>query len=78
MHSDLWGPSKTLTHWGGSYFLSIIDDYSRRIWVFILKNKSETFEKFKERHTLIENQRGTKLKGLRTDNGLEFVSEKFN
>ena len=25
VHSDLWGPSKTLTHGGGSYFLSIID-----------------------------------------------------
>ena len=39
VHSDLWGPSKTLTHGGGSYFLSIIDDYSRRVWVFVLKNK---------------------------------------
>ena len=78
VHSDLWGPSKTLTHGGGSYFLSIIDDYSRRVWVFVLKTKSDTFEKFKEWHTLIENQKGTKLKGLRTDNGLEFVSEQFN
>jgi len=43
-----------------------------------LKTKSDTFEKFKEWHTLIENQMGTKLKGLITDNGLEFVSEQFN
>jgi len=78
VHSDLWGPSKTLTNGGGSYFLSIIDDYSRRVWIFVLKNKSDTFEKFKEWHTLIENQTGTKLKGLRTDNALEFVSEQFN
>lgn len=48
VHLDLWGPSKTLTYGGGSYFLSIIDDYSRRVWVFVLKNKSDTFEKFKE------------------------------
>ena len=48
------------------------------MWVFVLKNKSDTFEKFKEWHTLIENQMGTKLKGLRTDNGLEFISEQFN
>jgi len=78
VHSDLWGPSKTLTHGGGSCFLSTIDDYSRRVWVFVLKNKSDTFGKFKEWHTLIENQMGTKLKVLRTDNGLEFVSEQFN
>ena len=31
VHSDLWGPSKTLTHGGGFYFLSIIDDYSRKV-----------------------------------------------
>ncbi|CAJ2637310.1 unnamed protein product [Trifolium pratense] len=78
VHSDLWGPTSVSTHGGGSYFLSIIDDYSRRVWVYIIKNKSDTFEKFKEWHTLIENQTGSKLKLLRTDNGLEFVSEQFN
>ncbi|CAJ2642413.1 unnamed protein product [Trifolium pratense] len=78
VHSDLWGPASVSTHGGGSYFLSIIDDYSRRVWVYIIKNKSDTFEKFKEWHTLIENQTGSKLKLLRTDNGLEFVSEQFN
>ena len=77
-HADLWGPSRIQTHGGGSYFLSIIDDYSRRVWVYILRNKAETFQKFKEWHTQIENQQGTKLKVLRTDNGLEFVSDQFN
>jgi len=43
-----------------------------------LKNKLEAFQKFIEWHTLIGNQLGTKLKVLRTDNGLEFVSEQFN
>ena len=75
VHSDLWGPSSVKTHGGGSYFMYI---YSRRVWVYILKNKSHAFEKFKEWHTLVENQIGTKLKVLRTDNGLEFVSEQFN
>ena len=58
--------------------MSIIDDYSRRVWVYILKNKSDAFEKFKEWHTLVENQIGTKLKVLRTDNDLEFILEQFN
>ncbi|WVZ11959.1 hypothetical protein V8G54_016489 [Vigna mungo] len=78
VHADLWGPAKTLTHGGGAYFLSIIDDFSRRVWIYVLKNKSETFQKFKEWHTQIENQLGCRLKCLRTDNGLEFVSEEFN
>ena len=75
VHADLWGPARTLTHGGGAYFLSIIDDFSRRVWIYVLKNKSETFQKFKEWHTQIENQLGCRLKCLRTDNGLEFVSE---
>ncbi|WVZ02051.1 hypothetical protein V8G54_022857 [Vigna mungo] len=78
VHADLWGPARTLTHGGGAYFLSIIDDFSRRVWIYVLKNKSETFQKFKEWHTQIENQLGCRLKCLRTDNGLEFISEEFN
>ncbi|XP_042036656.1 uncharacterized mitochondrial protein AtMg00300-like [Salvia splendens] len=47
IHSDLWGPAPVATIGGGKYYLSIIDDYSRKLWVFILKEKSETFQKFK-------------------------------
>lgn len=78
MHCDLWGPAKTITHGGGKYFLSVIDDYSRRVWVYVLKTKDETFGKFKEWLTTTENKIGHKLKHLRTDNGLEFVSNEFN
>lgn len=66
------GPSKTLTHGGGMYFLSIIDDYSRRVWVYVLKTKDETFGKFKDWLTATENKTRNKLKHLRTDNGVCF------
>ncbi|KAL2484415.1 gag pre-integrs domain-containing protein [Abeliophyllum distichum] len=48
IHSDLWGPSHVPTMGGSVYFLSIIDDFSRKVWVFLLKHKSDTFEKFKQ------------------------------
>nr|KYP74254.1 Retrovirus-related Pol polyprotein from transposon TNT 1-94 [Cajanus cajan] len=54
-HADLWGPSRAQTHGGGSYFLSIIDDFLRRVWIYILRKKAETFQKFKEWYTQIEN-----------------------
>ena len=38
VHSDLWGPEKTPTHGGNVYFMSIIDDHSRKVWVFLLKH----------------------------------------
>ena len=31
VHSDLWGSSRHPTLGGGRYFLSLIDDYSRKV-----------------------------------------------
>lgn len=78
IHSDLWGPSRVPSHRGARYFLSIIDDFSRKVWIYILKNKSESFAKFKEWKALVETQTGRKIKRFRTDNGLEFCSEEFD
>ena len=74
IHSYLWGPAQTTSLGGNSYFLSIIDDFSRRVWVYVLKHKDHVFEKFKEWKSLVENQTGKKVKKLRTDNGLEFCN----
>ncbi|GKB17056.1 transposable element [Tanacetum coccineum] len=51
--------------------------WERMTWVFMMKHKSEAFEKFKHWKILIENQTGRKIKRLRTDNGLEFCSREF-
>ena len=58
--------------------MSIIDDYSRKIWLYILKEKSEAFTKFKDWCKLMETEKGCCLKCLRTDNGLEFCSREFD
>ena len=46
IHSDLWGPAQAVTHGGARYFLSFIDDYSRKLWVYVLKSKEQVFETF--------------------------------
>ncbi|KAJ0869659.1 putative RNA-directed DNA polymerase [Helianthus annuus] len=78
VHADLWGPARTMSLGGALYFLSLIDDYSRRVWVYPLKHKHEAFEKFKEWKVLVERQSERKIKKLRTDNGLEFCSNEFH
>lgn len=78
VHADPWGPAPVATLGGIRYFLSIIDDYSEKTWVFLLKHKSEALSRFFEWYTLLENQVGRKLKGLSTDNGMEFCSGEFN
>ena len=49
--------------------LTIIDDYSRKVWPYFLKNKDNTFAVFKEWKVMIERQTEKKVKLLRTDNG---------
>lgn len=55
VHSDLWRPSRVASQYGARCFLSILDNYYRKVWIYILKNKSYTFEKFKEWKMLVEN-----------------------
>ncbi|XP_057787243.1 uncharacterized mitochondrial protein AtMg00300-like [Salvia miltiorrhiza] len=45
-HADLWGPSNTPIMGGARYFLSIIDDCSRLVWIYLLKQKSDAFKYF--------------------------------
>jgi hypothetical protein len=77
MHSDIWGSVRTPLKGGAQYFMSFIDDYSKKAWVYFLKNKSETFAKFKIWKAEVENQTGRKMKYLRTDNGTEYRDGDF-
>lgn len=79
LHADLWGsPNVTPSLSGMQYFLSIIDDKTRKVWLMFLKTKDETFVKFCEWKELVENQMNKKVKVLRTDNGLEFCNARFD
>ncbi|MCO5613004.1 hypothetical protein L7F22_067277 [Adiantum nelumboides] len=77
VHTDLCGKMNTTALGGSSYFMTLIDDYSRRTWVYFLKGKDEAFAKFKEWHVLVEKESGNKLKKLRSDRGGEFTSSEF-
>jgi len=78
MYFDLWGSSRKPSIGGSRYMLTIIDDYSRKVWPYFLKHKSEAFSTFKEWTIMIENQTKKKVKKLHTDNGMEFYSDEFN
>ena len=34
VHADLWGPFRKPSYGGARYMLTIIDDYSRRVWPY--------------------------------------------
>jgi hypothetical protein len=51
------------------YYMSFIDDFSKFIWVYLLKNKSEVFRNFHEFQTLVEQQFSKKILAIQTDLG---------
>ena len=63
---------KTRTVGGALYFVTFIDDHSRKVWGFALKTKDHVLDTFKEHHAIIERETGKKLKVVKADNGGEY------
>ena len=60
------------SHAGAQYFVTFIDDHSRRLWATPLKPKDQVLSVFKELHARVERETGRKLKAVRVDNGGEY------
>ncbi|RVW96404.1 Retrovirus-related Pol polyprotein from transposon TNT 1-94 [Vitis vinifera] len=78
VHTDLWGPSPVASLGGSRYYITFIDDSSRKVWVYFLKNKSDVFETFKKWKAMVETETGLKVKCLRSDNGGEYIDGGFS
>uniref|UniRef100_A0A251S5C6 Putative ribonuclease H-like domain-containing protein n=1 Tax=Helianthus annuus TaxID=4232 RepID=A0A251S5C6_HELAN len=79
LHCDIWGRYRTPSFSSGAnYFLTIVDDYSRSVWVFLLKHKYEAGDRLMYFHKLVKTQFGKMIKRIRCDNGGEFVSNRMN
>ena len=68
----------TTARGGYHYFITFTDDFSRYGYVYLMKHKSETFEKFKEFQSEVENHRNRKIKFLWSDRGGEYLSYEFS
>ena len=78
IHSDLCEFEGILFHGGNRYIITFINDFSKYTTVYLLKNKSDTFEKFQDFLKEVENQFGRKIKRIRSDRGREYESSAFN
>jgi len=71
VHTDVFSMSaKSLG--GALYFITFIDDHSRKVWVSLLRSKYEVLEAFKEFHMRVERETSQKLKCIQVDNGGEY------
>jgi transposase InsO family protein len=59
------------------YYVTFIDDFSCKTWIYFLKENNEVFIKFQVFKALVENISGIKIKVLRSDNGGEYTSNEF-
>lgn len=78
IHTDLCGPMRVESARKKLYFATFIDDYSRKVWVYFIRNKNEYLDVFKEFKNKVELASGRKIKCLRSDNAGELVGKEFS
>jgi len=62
MHSDVWGPSNIPNIFGARWFVIFMDDYTRALWLYLLKTKFEVSNVFPIFYNMIKNQFGVGIK----------------
>jgi transposase InsO family protein len=77
VHTDICGQITPNSLGKHRYFITFIDDFSRRTGVYFLKEKSEAFFVFMKFKVLVEKLSGECIKTLRSDRGGEFTSKEF-
>ena len=77
VHTNVCGPMSVQARGGYEYFITFTDDYSRYGYVYLMRHKSEAFDKFREYKAEAEKQLGVHIKQLRSDRGGEYLSGEF-
>nr|KAJ0188860.1 hypothetical protein LSAT_V11C900465450 [Lactuca sativa] len=77
IHCDVWGKYRTPSISKASYFFTIVDDFSRVVWAFLIKHKHEASTCLIGFHKMVQTQFGKQIKWIRCDNGGEFVSNRM-
>jgi len=77
VQGDLCGPVTPATPGGRHFFLLLVDDATRFMWVSLLTTKTATADAIKRIQAEVEKACGRKLRVLRTDNGREFTTVDF-
>ncbi|CAI7839749.1 unnamed protein product [Closterium sp. NIES-53] len=78
VHMDVVGPTRAPSLSGSRFFLTIVDDHTRAVWVYPLKTKGEVAAAvLKEWMPRAQRESGHKVKVIRTGNGGEFIGADF-
>lgn len=72
IYSDLWGLAPVVSSNQFKYYISFIDAATRFTWIYLLKNKSDALNIFKQFKSMVELQFGFSIKSIQTDWAGEF------
>src|SRR6187399_3221496 len=77
IHTDVCDPMSVTACGGYRYFLTFTDDLSRYGYIYLMKHKSETFEKFKEFQSEVKNHHNKEIKFLRSGHEGKYLRYEF-
>jgi transposase InsO family protein len=77
IRANIYGPTTPISNSNKRYIITLIDDYSCKVWACFLITKSEAFTAFKLFKNHVEKETGLCIYSLRTDRGGEFLSQEF-
>jgi len=72
IHTDICRPITPITLGGYRYFITFTNDFSRYGWIYLLHEKSESLDSFKEFKAIVELKFDTQVKCIHSDRGGEF------
>jgi len=74
IHCDIWGRYRHPSLTGAHYFLTIVDDFTRFTWIFLMRHKDEAQSLLKKFFSFVQTQFESHIKTFRSDNSGEFTS----
>jgi hypothetical protein len=78
IHLNVW-TTKTKSIGGCRYYyMSFIDDHTRKVWVYFMKHNGEVFQHFLNFKSMVEKEKGVNIKCLRYDGGGKYFSNEFS
>ena len=58
-----------------NYYVTFLDDFSRKCWVFLIKNKSDVPDTFIKFYNFISNTTSFKIINVKSDHGTEYINK---
>lgn len=74
-HTNIQGPARASTAFGYWWFVIFVDDFTRMMWLYFIKNKSDVYDQFHVFHKMVQTQFYTTLKVIFSDNGGEYGNQ---